>query len=450
MLRISVVTALMALIGCASAPTDPTVFESAVPVLWEVRLYDDADEAIVELVGIEDPVYSTFRMDDPRKVVLEYEGAVGSTFVPPSPSSMSLVEEVMVSELGEAENPVTRIEFSLKSPAVFEVMEGTREFAFRVIPLAEGMTADSGVMMQPLASDESADDESDDSEPVPSDEPEMVLAPEAPDATQISALRVEPVEGGLLVHVDADGSIRAPESFVIEDPARLVIDLPGVSSALENNTVELDSPFASRVRVGVHPDKLRLVFDGNGGVEAFDGRWVIPTRDGLLVTFGQSESVTAAVESAMSPEWVAAEENPTGDDEEGEGEGEATLADASDSDSEEAGDAEPVDEEMTDEEWISSSDTEMAAETEAPASLPVVTIHSVSFMGEAGLDRIVISSDQPIEAHSFEPDADTLILRFENAMMGSGDKVRIAPEEHGPVSLVTAFDQPEMDTPEVR
>ncbi len=442
MLRIGVVTALMALIGCASAPTDPTVSESAVPVLWEVRLYDDADEASVELVGIEDPVYSTFRMDDPRKVVLEYEGAVGSTFVPPSPSSISLVEEVMVSELGEAENPVTRIEFSLKSPAVFEVVEGTREFTFRVIPLAEGMTADSGVMMQPLGSDEGADVESDDSEPVSSDEPEMVLAPVAPDATQVSALRVESVEGGLLIRVDADGSIRAPESFVIEDPARLVIDLPGVSSALESNTVEMDSPFASRVRVGAHPDKLRLVFDGNGGVEAFDGRWVIPTRDGLLVTFGQSESVTAAVESAMSPEWVAAATEDSAEE---------TLADASDLDSEEAGDAAaPVDEEMTDEEWMDSSGTEMAAETEAPASLPAVTIHGVSFMGEEGLDRIVVSSDQPIEAHSFEPDADTLILRFENAVMASGDKVRIVPDEHGPVSLVTAFDQPEMDTPEVR
>ncbi len=468
MLRISVVTALMVLIGCASAPTDPTVSESAVPVLWEVRLYDDADEAIVELVGIEDPVYSTFRMDDPRKVVLEYEGAVGSTFVPPSPSSLSLVEQVTVSELGETAHPVTRIEFSLKSPAVFEVMEGAREFAFRVIPLAEGMEADAGVIMQPLASDEVTDEA--DSEPAPSDEPEMVIAPEAPDATQVSDLRVESVDGGLLVHIAADGSIRSPESFVIEDPARLVIDLPGVTSIMDVDSVELDSLYTSRARLGVHPDKLRLVFDGKGGVEAFDGRWVIPTREGLLVTFGQSESVTAAVEAAMSPLWVPAEGSTEVAEEADQGEetmydlaSDDTMDDmASDSEGEDnmvvASDTEDgtdlANEEMSDEEWMNSSDSEMASTeepaAEEPAATGTTTIQSVAFLSEEGLDRIVISSDQPIAANSFEPDADTLILRFENAAMGSGDKVRIVPEEHGPVSLVTAFDQPDMALPEVR
>lgn len=70
----------------------------------------------------------------------------------------------------------------------------------------------------------------------------------------------------------------APNVFVIQDPIRLVIDVPGVRS----NTAELrivERETVQSIRVGVHPDKLRVVIDiasTNEPTFSFD---VLPASD---------------------------------------------------------------------------------------------------------------------------------------------------------------------------
>jgi hypothetical protein len=50
----------------------------------------------------------------------------------------------------------------------------------------------------------------------------------------------------------------------------------------------------------------------------------------------------------------------------------------------------------------------------------------------------------------FEPTPDTVIINLEGTRIDPKAAVRIAPEPGGPVSLVTAFGQPELDHPQVR
>ncbi len=409
MLRKCVVLTLAFLLGCVSAPTESNVMEPSVPVLWRVQIEDEANnEAVVHLVGIHELDYSTFRMDDPRKVVLEYDGAVGTNFVPPSPQEGSLVDQVSVSELGDASNPVTRIEFGLTAAAVFEVIEDASEFSFRVISISDSMVSETGLPGSSLAVESAELDE----EPAPQ-APVMVLAPAAQDATALTGVEAQAVEGGFLVHMNANGSIRSSESFVLENPSRLVIDLPGLKSEMDSAKVGFDSEFLARARVGKHADKVRIVFDGKSGVEDFDGRWVVPTRDGLLVTFGTTAAVQAALDAALAPVYVEA--TPEED-------AQLALADEAAAESEEA--------------------------LEEPIELAV--LEGVEFTNENGLDRVVLSSDRPVVYNTFEPDPNTLIVRIENAELSAENEVRLVSEGQGPVSSVTAFQQPEAAVPEVR
>ena len=66
------------------------------------------------------------------------------------------------------------------------------------------------------------------------------------------------------------------------------------------------------------------------------------------------------------------------------------------------------------------------------------------------MDRLVIAGSEPIDYLVYEPDAETYVLSIANAIIDPRAEIRLAPEKAGPVSLVTAFAQPDVEVDEVR
>jgi type IV pilus assembly protein PilQ len=59
----------------------------------------------------------------------------------------------------------------------------------------------------------------------------------------------------------ADGKIENYNSFRLDSPPRLVLDILEVGSRYPKKSVKIKNSFIKKVRIGRHPDKLRLVFD---------------------------------------------------------------------------------------------------------------------------------------------------------------------------------------------
>ncbi|MEO2168243.1 MAG: hypothetical protein ABGY42_09020, partial [bacterium] len=66
------------------------------------------------------------------------------------------------------------------------------------------------------------------------------------------------------------------------------------------------------------------------------------------------------------------------------------------------------------------------------------------------LDRTAILSDETVAYTMSAPDATTVIVSIPNARISQAASDRIFPKSGGPVSLIHAFQQPEVSTPEVR
>ena len=62
-------------------------------------------------------------------------------------------------------------------------------------------------------------------------------------------------------NIVADGRLENYNSFKLDSPARLVLDIWGVGSRYQKKSLKMKNPFVKEVRIGQHPDKLRLVFD---------------------------------------------------------------------------------------------------------------------------------------------------------------------------------------------
>jgi type IV pilus assembly protein PilQ len=74
---------------------------------------------------------------------------------------------------------------------------------------------------------------------------------------------IQPITYGeeLKVYIIGDGSITKYNLFTLTDPARVVLDLMGVELAAGKANVPPSDPLVKGIRMGTHPDKVRIVFD---------------------------------------------------------------------------------------------------------------------------------------------------------------------------------------------
>jgi type IV pilus assembly protein PilQ len=212
------------------------------------------------------------------------------------------------------------------------------------------------------------------------------------------AVRTESTPKGTLVHLDADGALQGVESFTLSQPARLVLDLPGVDSKVAENLLQVDSGQVQRIRVGQHQGKVRVVIDAGDNAAAFEGRQLEPVSSGLVVALGGADASAAA---------------------------------------------------------SAASDTRSGASSTAaaPMAAPMPggpTVQGVAFATSEDMDRVVVTADRAVDYQVMRPDPKTLLVVVPGAMLAPEAATRVAPEGKGPISLVSAFQQPDAAKPEVR
>jgi type IV pilus assembly protein PilQ len=229
-------------------------------------------------------------------------------------------------------------------------------------------------------------------------------------ATKLTGVSAREADGGVVVELAADGRIEGAEVFTVEDPLRLVIDLPGLKSEGVPAKSDVAGALISKIRVAQHDAKVRVVVDAAQGVTSFPAQTSQALAGGMSIALGETIAAPAeeptAVAEASAPEAGAGAET-------------AAVPAA-------------------------------MPEEEAAAQPALQTVLGVQFDAGVDRDRVVIVSDGAANYSSWEPDAETFVVRISDATIDESAQVRVAPENPGSVSLVTAFAQPDLARPEVR
>jgi hypothetical protein len=90
-------------------------------------------------------------------------------------------------------------------------------------------------------------------------------------------------------YIFSDGRMSEFNASYLIDPPRLVVDLIGLQSSEVRRPLSLDGPCVKKVRVGSHPDKVRVVFDLITGDKEAPYQ-INPIQRGLEVLFFISDS----------------------------------------------------------------------------------------------------------------------------------------------------------------
>ena len=431
---------LAAFVACASAPSPtPVARERAATRLSDVRVESGSDATQVTLEGVAAASFETYRESDPDRVVVELADVEPTGLAPSMAVYDGVVDEVSVEGVQEGDAAKTRVAISL----------GT-DVEYRAEPVEDGLQ----VTLRPVAGATTAPEAPEDpwsnpvltgaATPAPEGEAGKALAasvaqpaaenaeivagdgPEAPRATQLVGVSARSEAAGLQVELRANGRIDSARNFLLEDPLRLVLDLPGLTSQVRRPVVAMDGGMVKRLRIGQHPEKVRIVLDAAEGVDSFGSVTLAPEAKGLLVALGAS---------AAAPE-TAADSGPE----------EAKLAEAG------LPGAEPAAEAAAKRSEPEAVDAVQAEAAEKPTPKALAHVHGVAFHRAADAERVEILTDGAVAYSTLQPDLSTFVVRLPGTTLdlGTEEASRITPEEPHSVSLVSAFEQPGTAEPEVR
>jgi len=426
--------AVVGLVACATSKAPESPEATAADMLSSLSVTSDGESTLVTLVGVRDADVFVNEHSEPWSLSIDLGEVPLASALSPVAVYDGLVDQVSAASFVDDEGATsTRVEIALAHEATHDVEVTENGVAVRVF------AGSTDASLGESASTSSEDVWGQDAQPVEDSTTselvaEVVAAP-APNATTLTDVRVEGVEGGVLVHLVADGAIGATETFVLSGPDRLVVDLPGLASKVKSPRVESANDFVASVRVGAHADKVRVVMDGGSAAAGFQAKHVAPAADGLFVSVGEGDAVEQALSAALaaSQSQFATAAMPH-----------STEMDSSPaSPSLESSDGE-----------LAASEPESATEVVEPvaASAEAVTVFGVEYEADvaAGVERIAVVASGAVKHDWVAPDAETVVVRLPNAVISKEAEGRIAPSEGSALSLISVFQQPDVTPAEVR
>ncbi|NRA04262.1 MAG: type IV pilus secretin PilQ [Myxococcales bacterium] len=420
----------------------------------------------IVLRGAEEPIYTAFMREDPPGLVVELYDVTFEGMESPMLVSDGTVQEIAFGEYGDGAIGAVlgRMTVGLAHDSEYEVIPSGSDLVVKIwprnweagsssdpedAPPAAPADSDGSEAFNPSRADEAPSGTSRAGSPVIENSPTLVAKaqmlekdPASSDqlrridakATRVreqaqASSRITNLRGfETRIVVQATGPIDNVDSFLLDSPERLVIDFWGAENGLDLPLYEVNQGAIRQLRVGTHPEKVRVVVDLRGPIAS---HVIEHSESGVQIELSlvgeQAESAPEPIESTDDgiaerpsvPSFVPAIERRSGD----------VIQIA----------ANPV----------AASHAPYVARTPAPATSGHVS--SVQFESIEGMDRIVVittGGPQPILVH---PDPVTAVLDFPHASIEPQAQRRLDTREFGgPVEQVSAFRTPDIEIEQAR
>jgi len=260
------------------APTNSKILikEPAAPspvALTEIRVLYQQGLWHVVLSGSEPMTYKAIKLSDPLRLLIDLPNTANTSVQSPVTVNNEVISTIKIATIVRAPQPLTRIEIGLNRDVSFR-LRGVQDKVWVTLGAATPVPpAATTLQVEPLKTMEKVK-----IEPPQPERPEITLPPKPANvptlpfalppqkkqktsATRILAIEPVSVDQELRVYVKGDGGLGRYKAFHLTNPPRVVVDLLDVQTTRTGESVAFTGPLVSKVRVGRHGDKIRLVFD---------------------------------------------------------------------------------------------------------------------------------------------------------------------------------------------
>ena len=291
---------IVAATGCAT-PTEEAFKEKPeiVPhVLKDIRVTDKKILFKLMRTGSRSINYTGFKLIDPLRLVVDLFDTVADGLSSPMVVEDEIIGTVEIIEFVHESQPITRVEIGLNRDTAYLTDQAQDEIwvIFFTNPQLIGATEAQGEPIVHPEVEESLPEISEIKAEQATETPRLFeeepVAPaqpiaEEPVAPASKILNIQQTASGedFNVSIIGNGRFDNYNTFILTDPPRLVLDLFGVQSTEIREALILDGPWVRRIRLGLHSNKVRVVFDLVHALETEVPYQITLGNDRLVVSF---------------------------------------------------------------------------------------------------------------------------------------------------------------------
>jgi hypothetical protein len=250
--------------GCAAPPVAPkvsqvTVEEQAVlppDVLMDIQVAGGDLRLIFKLSDSTWRTYTAFEVTDPSRVIVDLPNTLADGIPPSWPVENGLINKVETVTVYPKPQPYTRVVIELARETSYTIgrVEDEILVTFDQAPESpEISSASVRARAEPPTVQPSSE--------IPLRQSEPTGEEKLPAAGRLLTIQASAIAQEANFLIVADGRLDQCRVFHLTDPPRVVVDLGGVQSSDVKDFLTLSGSLVRRVRVGLHPEKVRLVFD---------------------------------------------------------------------------------------------------------------------------------------------------------------------------------------------
>jgi type IV pilus assembly protein PilQ len=209
--------------------------------------------------------------DEGKKIIIEGEAPLAYAFSKLIPQPLQLVLDIPQAELAsELTTPISVDDEVIKEISAIQhdddvevSIQLNKLVRYKVQKEGSFLSIDVGRQSPLLAKEEEQKgEEIEIVKEVPAPVQEEVITKELAPAKSLVDVFVDTSQKDkVILTLKADGKLGDYNSFDLQKPTRLVIDLWKVTRKFREKAVSVDSPYLKRVRLGDHPKKVRVVLD---------------------------------------------------------------------------------------------------------------------------------------------------------------------------------------------
>lgn len=205
-----------------------------------------------------------------KRVTIEGESPLVYTFFKLVPDPLKLVVDIPQTDLAKEVSTPIPVGDDVIKEIVATQKDGNLEISINLNKLVryqvqkEGnfLYIDIGERITTIAKEEEEKKEIEIVEEVPPPVKEEVITKElAPAQSLVDVFADKSQIDKVTLQLKTDGKLGDYNTFALKKPTRLVIDLWKITRKFPQKVVTVDSPYLEKVRLGDHPDKLRVVLD---------------------------------------------------------------------------------------------------------------------------------------------------------------------------------------------
>lgn len=231
-------------------------------------------DTLVTISGSKPLTYTAVKLQTPLKIMVDMPDCTMEKTMGPGGVDSDLVSEVISQAIQKGEKNYLRVEIALRKDVTYTVNAELSNLVVRLTAAAEPA---------PAAEAEA-------------ETPQQTVALPAEREGKIVDLEIRSDDVGFTVV--ADDMISSYNAIQLNDPARLVIDIPGVKDRLAKKVYSPRSSLVDKIKVGQHPGKVRFAIYFKGGIPAYT---IEKENNKLLVNWGATAQAGKPASAAPAP-----------------------------------------------------------------------------------------------------------------------------------------------------